>query len=495
MNKTNSIFNTAIFQFATSGIHLATSLEILHNESNLRHNNYYNLLGQDTFFPSRMAKTGQTLLGKAPKKLKGLVKKADPNVHFIDKIKYNRVWVNKNLEEFSRQLKSLTNISDLALIKHDSISPGPALANELVSLSRNAEINLFDNQKMLWRLLRSYLEVYSHTLNLIRVYNINRVHIYNGRFLHERASWDAAKQLGCEVLIFETTHNRYQQRIEGFHNRVNNQKVMKDLWMNSDIELSEKIEISSEWFTVMKSSINPFMIKESNRFITDKKFFVYFSNSDDEVIGFWDEWKEPLGNQLTVVNKLIDIFSNQEKYNLVIRLHPNLLNRPQSVVSKWESLNTKRNSILIQPHEKISSYELLDDSIGIINFGSTIGIEAAYYEKPVLVLADCKYDELQIADKLTRWDEIESWIEQAEFFPDELIAERKMNSLIFGYYFHECGTRFAYTELSKSNQLGAWNADYFLGVRINEFEILKNYRRLIMNLKFWLIKGDFRFEK
>ena len=494
MNKAEKTINTAIIQFATSNIHLAASLEILHNEFNLENNNHYNLLGQATFFPSRMAKTAQTLRGKAPRKLKILVKKADPNVNFIDKIKYDKAWVKKNMEEFSRQLKSLTYISDLESIKNDLISPGPALANEIVSLSRNTEINLNKNQKIILRLLRSYLEVYSHTLNLITVNRITRVHIYNGRFIHERASWDAAKQLGCEVLIFETTHNRYQQRIEGFHNRVNNQKVMKDFWKNSDIELSEKIKLSSKWFNVMKSTVNPFLIRDPNKFLPEKKYFVYYSNSDDEVVGFWDEWKETLGNQLTVVDQLINIFSEQEKYNLIIRLHPNLLNRPPSVISKWQSLKMKRNSIMIQPGERISSYELMDYCVGVINFGSTIGIEAAYYKKPVLVLADCKYDELGIADKLTRWDDVESWIGNAEFISDELLAERMMNSLVFGFYFHECGTHFANTELNKTNQLGAWDAKYFMGVKINESKILIDYRRLLMKFKFWIIKGELKFE-
>lgn len=494
MNKNNNIVNVAFFQFATSSIHFAASLEILNKECRLGNKAFYDLLGQTTYFPSRMAKTGESLLGKAPKHLKNLIFRADPNVAFKDKIEYDENWVQKHMEEFKQQLNQISNISMLPSLQFDSIKPGAAIANEIITYSKDNDMNLLKNHKLVIFLLRSYLEVYSHTLVSIKANGISRVHIYNGRFLHERASWDAAKRLDCEILIFETTHDRYQQRTEGFHNRVNNQKVMKDLWKNSTLEISKKINESSVWFKDMRSNVNPFMVRYPKKFISDKKYFVYFSNSDDEVVGFWDEWTEPLGNQFDVVSKLIEIFSNQNAYKLVIRLHPNLLNKPPAVIKKWQSLKTNRNSVLIQSGEKISSYDLIDNCVGVINFGSTIGIEAAYYEKPVLVMADCKYDELDIADKLFNWGEIESWIKNAEFSPSELISQRKMNSYIFGFYFRACGTQFLNTNLKKTPNQGAWEADDFLGIKIQESNLIQNYRKCLSKYKTWKIRKVLRFE-
>lgn len=494
MNKNNNIVNVAFFQFATSSIHFAASLEILNKEGRLGNQTFYDLLGQTTYFPSRMAKMGEALSGKAPRRLKNLIFKSDPNVTFKDKIEFDEIWVQKHMEEFTRQLNQISNISMLPSLQFDSIKPGAAIANEIITYSKNNDMDLFKNHKLVIFLLRSYLEVYSHTLIAIKVNRISRVHIYNGRFLHERASWDAAKKLCREILIFETTHDRYQQRAEGFHNRVNNQKVMKELWENSTLEISQKINESSVWFKDMRSNVNPFMIRYPKKFISDKKYFVYFSNSDDEVVGFWDEWTEPLGNQFEVVSKLIDIFSNQNTYKLVIRLHPNLLNKPSAVINKWQSLKTNHNSVLIKSGEKISAYNLIDNCVGVINFGSTIGIEAAYYEKPVLVLADCKYDELNIADKLFNWTEIESWIKNAEFSPSELISQRKMNSYIFGFYFRACGTQFLNSNLKKTSYQGAWEADEFLGIKILESNLILNYRKFISKYKTWKIRKVLRFE-
>lgn len=494
MTKYNNVVNVAFFQFATSSIHFAASLEILNKEYRSGNKTFYSLLGQTTYFPSRMAKLGETFLGKAPRHLKNLIFKADPNVVFKDKIEFDENWVQKHMQEFTQQLNQISNISMLPSLQFDSIKPGAAIANEIITYTKDENVNLLKNQKLMIFLLRSYLEAYSHTLILIKNHRISRVHIYNGRFLHERASWDAAKRLDCEVLIFETTHDRYQQRIEGFHNRVNNQKIMKELWENSKLDIPEKINEASIWFKDMRSSVNPFMVKHPKKFISDKKYFVYFSNSDDEVVGFWDEWTQPLGNQFDVVSKLIDIFSNQNDYKLVIRLHPNFLNKPLTVIKKWQSLKTNHNSVLIQSGERVSSYDLIDNCVGVINFGSTIGIESAYYEKPVLVLADCKYDELEIADKLFSWDQIETWIKEAEFLSRDLISHRKMNSYIFGFYFRACGTQFLNTNLKKTPNQGAWEADNFSGMKLQELNLIQNYRKLISKYKYWKIRKVLSFE-
>ena len=169
MNKNNNIVNVAFFQFATSSIHFAASLEILNKEYRLGNKTFYDLLGQTTYFPSRMAKMGEALLGKAPRHLKNIIFRADPNVAFNDKIKYDENWVQKHMEEFTQQLNQISNISMLPSLQFDSIKPGAAIANEIITYSKDKDMNLIKNHKLVIFLLRSYLEVYSHTLISIKV--------------------------------------------------------------------------------------------------------------------------------------------------------------------------------------------------------------------------------------------------------------------------------------------------------------------------------------
>jgi len=486
--------NIAIYQFATSSIHFAASLEILYKENLSGNNTSFCLWGQKTFFPTRMATSGESIFGIPPRRFKKLIRKASPNVNFEFNFTFDYDWVEYMLGIFKNQLKTIEKISDLGSLKYDNINPGAALANEITSISKSSELNLYTHRKLVIIILRSYLEIFSAASKHIESKNIKRVHVYNGRFLHERAIWDAAKILKCEVIIFETTRNRYQQRIEGFHDRENNQNVMKKIWEESHFTESEKVNIASKWFDEMRNDINPFKIKKAKYYENPNKFFVYYSSSDDEIIGFWEKWSEPLGGQYECVLRLIEFFAKQEKYELVVRLHPNLLNKPTSLITKWQSIPTKKNSHIILPGEKISSYDLLEKSVGTITFGSTIGIESAYYTKPVLVLADTKFDELGIADKPKTWVEVEDWLNKAENFSPTTLHDRKIKSCIFGFYLDQCGNIFPNTHLEETGVQGAWNAVSFLNLSINENKIKFNYRRIISKYKFWKFRNELSFE-
>ena len=62
--------------------------------------------------------------------------------------------------------------------------------------------------------------------------------------------------------------------------------------------------------------------------------------------------------------------------------------------------------MLITHDMKFSTYDLMNKSIGTITIGSTTGVESAFYNKPVLLLADAKYDQLNLADKAKDWDDV-----------------------------------------------------------------------------------------
>lgn len=149
---------------------------------------------------------------------------------------------------------------------------------------------------------------------------------------------------------------------------------------------------------------------------------------------------------------------------------------------------------MILPGEEISSYDLLEKSIGSITFGSTIGIESAYYSKPVLVLADTKFDELGIADKPKSWDEVEDWLRTAENLSPATLYDRKINSCIFGFYLDQCGNIFPNTLLEETGKQGAWNAVSFLKFGIHENRIKFSYRKIVSKYKFWKFRNELSFE-
>lgn len=470
---------SAIFQFADTSIHFAASLEILRSEYLKNNEVYYCNWGQRTLRPTRMAKSWVSLNGKTPKHIKKLISVCAPTVKLSDHLDFDKKLVKDTVIKFSSQLKNITDVAKLATLNVQGIKPGTAVANELVSLVHDRDLNVQLYSDLVVSFIRSYLAIYFSTRDYILKNKIELVYVYNGRFLHERAVRDAALSLNCKCLLFETLRNRYQIREEGFHDRINNQKIMMDVWEISKLDLTKKIMIGSKWFEGLRGSKNQFNTGTKYNFAADKDFFVYYCSSDEEMVGFWDQWTEPLGNQYDCILKLIDIFASQDDYQLLIKFHPSLLRKPNNVISKMYSIPVKKNSSLITYDMGFSTYDLLEKSIGTITIGSTIGVESAFYNKPVLLLADAKYDQLNLADKAENWDEVMEWIRQAKHFDSQEIERRKINSCIFGFYYDQAGINFSYTDLIETKVSGAYNAVFFLGRRIAENKIIIIYRKLL----------------
>ena len=425
----------------------------------------------------------ENLTRKHSKAIAKLIKHAAVNVNFTSKIEFDHNWVSTMTANLSNVISNASNISMLKDIDVLGVKPGAALANEITTLTKNRDLDLNKNKRLVGVLVESYLQVYNAVTKFIIVNSVDRIFLFNGRFLHERAVWDAARTQGVQVVLFETTRNRYFLRKEGFHSRTNNQKVMLEHWENSDLNLKKRLEIGSKYFSELRSRSRPFFMETTKDLKISKPYFVYFSSSDDEAVGFWDEWNEPLGEQIECVRRLQKIFDSQNRYELIVRLHPNLKNKSDNQKHGWLSIKDSESSRLIGPEEPVSSYELLDNSVGSITFGSTIGLESAFALKPSLVIADCGYDLLGVVDKATSWADVSNWIFKNHKINEEELLHRRNQACIRGFFIATGGITFNYTTLVDIG-LGAWNATSFDGMRIKSNSIIRKYRKLISHIKF-----------
>jgi hypothetical protein len=478
-----------VTQFATTSIHFAASLELLEViEESENIESHYFLWGNKTFLPNKMALSLTNLSNKVPKRYQIAVKEAGYSA-FSENFIFDRKWVDKALKAFELEIPNLKNLDDLQKIEIEGIYPGGALANELISIVKDRNVDLRKNSKLLKKLARTYFEVFNATEKVLFSIKPNSIYVFNGRFLRERAVRDCAKKFEFKTLLFETTRDRFQIRELGFHDRSNNQTVMREVWNSSPLPLKQKIEIGSKYFIELRSKANPFITSRTilrDQLDLNSKYFAYFSNSDDESVGFWESWKENLGRQIDCVRELQKIFDNQDHYKLIIRLHPNLKNKSEREILEWKSLKATQNSIVIDQNSQISSYEILDNSVGVISFGSTIGLEAAFKFKPSLLLADSGYDELQVSDKATEWSQVIKWIQDAPSYSSEFLHERYVNSCKRGFYLASAGFNFKNSKLENVGW-GAWDAKDFKGIKIDPSRIELIFKKVIFFIKWKVI--------
>lgn len=484
--KENVSGTLSSYIFVSNSIQIAANFEILNElKSNLSEINIY-WLGHTTTYPSIMARNYDSF-GKLFKstEIKKIGKKNfGSKMRYFSQLQNDRFYVKDKINKFNGTIKNIHTLDQLIKIKIDDLRPGPAIANALVFESQDRNVDIQQNLNKISKLFQSYVNVYASVTKEIEKNNTSIFLIYNGRFLHERAVWDSAQKHSKTVLIYESIRDRYLIRDFGFHDRMKNQKLMLDLWNNSNLSISDRTKIGSKYFIDLKSKSNKYYFKEGSNEINLQSYFVFYTNSDDEAIGFWETWKENFMSQMEVIKYLSKWFALNSDCNFIVRLHPNLLSKPYEIQEEWRSLNLDPKTILIQPHEEISSHSLMMKAKGVLSFGSTIGLEASYNEIPSLVLADCWYDELNAVSKANNVEEMLKWIENIS---KGLVNNNKSKegALVRGFWMEMSGNNFKRTELTELSW-GSWKAISFNGTRIQQARIRQNIHILINKSKRYL---------
>lgn len=476
-------------QFATTSMHFAASLEICSHLNEEASINYF-FWGASTLFPNSMNSNAGMWPHRIPAQYKACVNESNTNVIFSTNLAFDTAWVQEQLDSILPKASKITSMEDLRKLDSIDLKPSSAISNCLTTLLSQKSLSSKKHGALLKRVLTSYLQVYSAVQKESALQNFDLGLIFNGRFLHERACWDALKDLGIKTLLFETTRDRYFLRPEGFHSRMTNQDYINKFWANSSEPLAERERIAQENYRARRYGRNKFILMDEEKRTESHEYFAFFANSDDEAFGFWESWLQPLGSQIDVIKKLQDLFDVRQKELLLIRLHPNFANKSKEEKRRWNSIISSAYSRVIGYAEEVSSYDIMANAKGVLTFGSTIGLESAFWNKPVAVLADCHYDELGVADKLVNWDEVSRWLEEGYRLDSTQINQRHMAACKKPWFLHHAGENFSHTSLKEIGNpgWGEWEATSFKGIGLKTNFLMRKFSRAILRLKFFKVK-------
>jgi hypothetical protein len=473
------------FQFATSSVHLATAL-MLADEESLDNECHFYFWPNRTLAPNRMA-ANFPFGALSDFKFQREALKSCPLVlfhHFFERFP-------KKVNEYKKMLSNINFSNDFVSLKLlNQITPGlgSAIANHLASESNLIDLSDSRKKYMLLQLIKSYIQVFENVVQEVNKHTITKVYLYNGRFLHERAVWEACKSLGVEVLLFENTQDRYHLSNWGFHNRNQNQSRIKNFWETARHSIDERLVIAKKYYERLESAENPFFRSDSAVDLPEK-YIAYFSNSDREAIGFWDEWNQPFGSQLEAIKVLAESTRNIG-ISLVLRMHPNSGLFDGKRDNYLGYLIEHGNVTLILSSSNVSSYEIMKKSCGIVTYGSTIGLEAAWNEIPCAVLADCKYDQLDVADKIVTQKEMLVWLEKllkSNNFLD--LKKRKLGAASWAFYIETGGDFLRNCEVVP----GAWGA--YQVKRYKNTQLMHSIPVLLLGLVYLKFKKILFFRK
>ena len=180
---------------------------------------------------------------------------------------------------------------------------------------------------------------------------------------------------------------------------------------------------------------------------TDVENIVIFNSSEDEFFAIGGKYRDVAlyKTQMDGIISIIDHYKNDKTKHFTLRVHPHLKGLPFHYHTALYVLKYP-NLTVVPADSDISSYALMDAADKVITFGSTMGIESTYWQKPSISIGFAFYRTLEAVYTPKNTEELWEMINNKELKPID-----KKRCLPYGYFFmsnrHE---NFMYVNVGKT---------------------------------------------
>ncbi len=306
-------------------------------------------------------------------------------------------------EAYKVAIPHFSKLEELLEYEFEGIKIGRGVASSMITQTRDFEL---DSEKYGARIetnIRMSINVYLNFKHYLSELKIDKIITFNGRFAEQRPVIEIAEQMGIEYIVHERggTLSKYilYQNSTPFDFEYNYREINR-YWQEADPEYRQSK--AEEWYNQRRNGtpqnwyvyIND---QEKNAlpegFDPNKRNIVIFNTSEDECKAL-EGWENPyFDDQNAGVAYLAEQFANDPNVHFYLRVHPNLGKVDNSQVRGIAALNYP-NLTVLPPHSEVDSYALMDTCAVTITFGSTMGIEATYWEKPSILAGQSTYKTL-----------------------------------------------------------------------------------------------------
>jgi hypothetical protein len=343
------------------------------------------------------------------------------------------------------------SIEQLKSYQIENFDVGYATLSSLVSICRDPEPDLAKYRGLVERLVRGAIATFRQTQHYGSTQRPDLVYVFNGRFAATRAVLRACQSLGIECRIHERGCD--QNHFQIFENRLPHdidymQARIRAAWSQAAGD-PRREAIAVSWFTDRVARVE----RNWKSFVKDQvvgrlplnwdataRNVAVFTSSEDEFVSIGDSWRNRLyPSQLEALRSLIaDLPRLDSRTRLTIRVHPNLRGVENSSTRGIMGLAGPRVAV-IAAGDVVDSYELLRRSDAVVTFGSSIGIEAVFWERPSIVLGPSFYQGFPGLYEPDSHDALIGLL--SKLLPPQ---SDRSGALMYGYWFQTHGEPFKY---------------------------------------------------
>lgn len=339
---------------------------------------------------------------------------------------------------------------------HEGAELGWGALSSAIDLLRDPDGRDARFAEILPRLTKSAVLAYEATCSFLRTQAaFDAVYIFNGRF---------ESTLGARLAVMKDGRSRLMLHERGAN--IGKYAVFDDGKLHSRSAISTRIQqhwdraadikaavkdgevffrkrrhgLAEDWWSfVSQQRVDAMPTSWSTRV----KNIVIFNSSEDEWAAVGDEWSNNVyGRQSLGIEQIVlDVGRLSPESMIYLRMHPNLKGVQNADVDRIHRIRSP-NFCLISPESEISSYALMEAADVVLTFGSTMGIEAAYWGKSSILAGPAEYENLGSVHVMSSHEQV---IDALLAIPAPL---DNLGAIKYGYYRQTLGDDFRYWRAS-----------------------------------------------
>lgn len=289
---------------------------------------------------------------------------------------------------------------------YKEIDVGYSALSSFISNTRNMNPQMTSfTDKVLSTMLKTAVRMSRLCEEIEKTEKPDKVIIFNGRMPETRPILRHFLKKGIPVDIMEVVpkdlnggFRKYVFKNSLPHSIDYFKKQSDDLW-NKDVELARnkgeaffKNRRNAEFAgdKIYTKNQVPNMLPES--WNSKARNIVIFNSSEDEFAAIGAEWENKLfKSQLDGIKYIFDLTEKYPDSEIYLRVHPNLNSIPYKYHTDLYKLKQHPRIHVIPGSSKVSTYAMVDASSVVVSFGTSVGVEAAYANKPVVLLGSSFY--------------------------------------------------------------------------------------------------------
>ena len=338
------------------------------------------------------------------------------------------------------------NVEQIKSIVYRDVYIGYGILSLYLSYTRDLDIiNMDGFKKYFTPIISEICDYVDYVYDFFNQIKPDEVISFNGRLFDNRLFYDVAKALGIkytalEVMFGNGDRGKPLKKVRFIGGLPHSIKVVtqkiNDLWENSPLSDEKKTEIANSFYNKRrkgKYDLDTVYISDQIQgvlpegFDITQKNIAIFNSSEDEYSAVGGEWDDTIfKSQYEAIDYILQRSSPDIHYYL--RIHPHLKGVKYKAHMELYSLSKYPNLTIIPPESEVSTYDLMDACEKVVTFGSTMGVESAFWGKTSVLLRRSMYENLDICYQALRKEDVMPLLE------GKLEPKPQLGALKFAYY-------------------------------------------------------------